>query len=120
MKPLFPCLETEVVSRPGMSDACIHTRNFGPDKLPLDHTAEQMIMQCMGRYPVESWIVFKRLTPVPRKRSGTKVIREAAVKEEWVLQLCTEKGWSKGAVLENGEEVRATEFNLYFIKQHIS
>lgn len=102
---VFPCPEDNVLSRPGMQNSCIFTRNFGPAKIPLFYTGEYMMMQCMGHYPIESWIIYKQLTPVPRKRSGQTVIRESSVKEEWILQLCTPKGWSKKVPIDNGEAV---------------
>lgn len=92
---------------PGVLERCVYTVNFNPSKLALHQTTQQLMMQCLGQYPLDSWVVYKQATVARTKTNG---IKTTVVDHQWIMRSCSANGWSEPIVDEQGEEVRRLIF----------
>lgn len=107
LKQTFPCPEDEVLNRPGMQESCIFTTERV--RFKETNTQVQMMIQCMGLYPLKSWIIFKKLTINEGNYDKENVVNKPYVKETWTFQICTAKGWSKNIEVRDGKKVSASK-----------
>lgn len=108
----FSC-DSRLLESRGVGHSCIlFPPNCKPSSMPPSSTAELIMIQCFGRYPVGTKAVLQRFAPIPRLLRGDQIIRNVSVEEYWELHECGSTGWKRLGVTNAQQGVQVRDYHL--------